>query len=76
MQQQRWRVRWVEDGQPKEFLFDSTNSRGIARIDFRLQAPLAGFHPPDQFELEEADQQESLVWLNQPKSERGERKAI
>jgi|SRR5579883_1806538 len=51
--QQRWRAVWWEDGKRKTFIFDSINSRMIARIDARLKSPYAGVKLPEHFDLEE-----------------------
>lgn len=53
--QQRWRARWNEDGEPREFVFESIKSLMIARIDFQLKFAYAfiGRTAPEQYELEE-----------------------
>ena len=36
---QRWRARWIEGEELREFTYDSLDNRMIARIDFRLKFP-------------------------------------
>ena len=51
---QRWRANWLEGETWREFIFDSTDTLMIARIDFRLKFPRAfeGQTAPETYELE------------------------
>ena len=55
MLMQRWRARWIEGEELREFTYDSLDNRMIARIDFRLKFPhaFAGQTAPKVYELEE-----------------------
>lgn len=65
MQQQRWRAQWRENGVHQELVFTSTTSRGVARVDFRLQAQRAGLHPPECVDREEVAAISAPAWLLQ-----------
>lgn len=53
--EQRWIARWaVSDGSPQAYIFSSTKSRGVARIDFMLKLMDMGKRLPNEYELEEA----------------------
>ncbi len=65
MQQQLWRARWLENGVAQELIFNSAISRVVARVDFRLQAQRAAFHPKDHVDLEEVAAVSTPAWLVQ-----------
>lgn len=60
--QQRWRARWIApDGAPYEYIFSSTTSRVVARVDFMLKVMDLGCQLPVVYELEEANERQSFA---------------
>ncbi len=50
---QRWIARWEEGGKHTQLVFDSEDSYGIARIDFKLTCMAHGIKPPEVYQLVE-----------------------
>ncbi len=54
----RWVAQWRQEGELMTYIFESTENRMIAGIDFRLSMIDHGYSVPETYFLDEAEREE------------------